>query len=81
MPTMVMPGAGLPNRGARSWRLELDIQMNVIFAMNSFLKISNSNKSVLFAALHVSTVSILLTTITALYADIKILIQYILSNI
>jgi len=48
--------------------------MNAIYAMNYFLKISNANNAVLYAALRVSTVSILLITTTALYADIKLLI-------
>jgi hypothetical protein len=48
--------------------------MSVIYVMISFLKISNANNAVLYAALHVSTVSILLITTTALYADIKLLI-------
>jgi hypothetical protein len=48
--------------------------MNAIFAMSYFLKISNANNAVLFAALPASIVFILLITTTALYADIKLLI-------
>jgi hypothetical protein len=47
--------------------------MNVIFAMNFFLKISNVNNAVLCAALPASIAFILLITTTAPYVGISAL--------
>ena len=47
-------------------------QMSVIYAMNYFLKISNVNNAVLYAALPASIVFILLIIIIAQYVVIKI---------
>ncbi len=54
-------------------------KMSVIYSMNIFyMKMSNANKTVFYAARHVSSGIILWIIIIAPYAAIKILTQYII---